>query len=362
MHILVTSATTFIFCLSGIGIVHAESYDGVATHFQAIGSPYGACGVPESVLATDATDSALKGRSDLNYVALNVFDAPGNYGSPADFGGRPLTGDNLKYLGMYANGANCGRWVRIELGDECNGTNDGAPNEEFCRGGTGWYSDERNGAVLYAVVTDQCTDNNAWCRDSKYHLDIHTPALNDFEKDGVRIAPLANGSSSENWVATGFNNRKISWSFTRAPLYQGDIHIFFSQASKAYYMRILITNLPNGIHRVEQSTGTDGSGNDIWQAATMEGDMGQMWILPKSDAFTGIRIRVYDASDSLVAGGRIYEFDYPAACGTECTAAATGVEYKAIGGTDETSKIETRKRIQIRAEYALFFVLLGRRR
>lgn len=362
MKVLAISAAAFTVSLSSFTFVHAESFEGVATHFQAIGSPYGACGVPESVLAADAADSAIKGRSDLNYVALNVFDAPGNYGSPADFGGRPLTGDNLKYLGMYANGANCGRWIRIELGDDCNGTNDGAQGKEFCRGGTGWYSDDRNGAILYAVVTDQCTDNNAWCRDSKYHLDIHTPALNDFKKDGASFTSLAEESTPGNWVAPNFNNRKISWNFVRAPLYQGDIHIFFSQASKSYYMRLIITNLPNGIHRIEQSTGTDASGNDIWQTATMEGDMGQLWILPKSDSFKGIRIRVYDADDSLVAGGRIYEFDYPSSCGSECTAPATEVEYKAIGGKNETSRIPQRKRITFRTGVSKFFDLLGRRR
>ena len=195
-------------------------------------------------------------------------------------------------------------------------------NESFCRNGSGWASDALNGASLDVIAFDQCTDGNAWCRDAKYHLDLHTPNLTAFQLDG-KVVPLATPNSTPVTIATSytvnskvFNNRKISWNFETAPNYQGEPRFYFSVDSKPYYMRILVTHLPNGIHGVEQYV------NGTWKAATMQSDMGQMWILPDAGATT-FKLRLTDADDKLVMDGRTWTIHYPAACNSNCSGAAT---------------------------------------
>jgi len=298
------------------------SFEGMSTHFDGVGYPYGACGVPDSTAWAEAAVDTPSGQGNpFLYVALNVFDTPGNYGSPANFGNRPLVGADTVYLGMYDNGRNCGWWIKVQLGDFCNGTNDGAENEPFCRGGTGWAPDSLNGAALDVLVFDQCTDGNAWCRDSKYHLDLHTPILTHFQLDGKTVAlatpaslPITQTTFYD--VGTSFNNREVLWDFEPAPNYQGEPRFYFSVGSKNYYMRVIVTHLPDGIHGVDQWTGGQ------WVAATMEGDAGQQWILPDANTTT-FKLRLWDAADQLVMQGRTWTMDYPAACDSSCTAAAT---------------------------------------
>jgi len=301
------------------------SFEGMSTHFDGVGYPYGACGVPDSTAWNEAAVDTPSGQGNpFLYVALNVFDTPGNYGSPTVFGNRPLVGADTVYLGMYDNGRNCGRWIMVQLGDFCNGTNDGAENQPFCRGGTGWAQDSLNGASLDVLVFDQCTDGNAWCRDSKYHLDLHTPILAHFQLDGKTVAlatpanlPIVQTTFYD--VGTSFNNREVLWDFETAPNYQGEPRFYFSVDSKAYYMRLIVTHLPNGIHGVDQWTGGQ------WVSATMQSDAGQQWILPDASV-TSFKLRLWDAADQLVMQGRTWTLDYPAACGTSCTAAATPAE------------------------------------
>src|SRR5690349_24619090 len=68
---------------------------GNATYFDALGSPYGGCGLPQAQLDTQ------------NFVALNVYNTPGDYG----FYPRPLAGADLAKMGLWNNGLNCGRWI-----------------------------------------------------------------------------------------------------------------------------------------------------------------------------------------------------------------------------------------------------------
>ena len=298
------------------------SYEGYATDFDAVGYPYGACGVPDSVAWSEGVADTPSGQGNpFHYVALNVFDDSGNYSSASTFGNRPLTGADTAFLGMYRNGRNCGRWIRVRLGDYCTGTNDGAVGKTFCRGGNGWVSDSLDGAWLDAIVLDQCTDNNAWCRDAKYHLDLHTPDLAAFQLGGKLVA-LATANDTPATISTSytvkdgvFNNRKISWDFETAPNYRGEPRFYFSVDSKDWYMRIIVTHLPDGIHAVEQYTG------GAWKPATMQGDMGQLWILP-DPSVTTFKLRLRDVDDSLVMAGRTWTVDYPAACGKSCTGAA----------------------------------------
>ncbi|MCK2221987.1 cellulose binding domain-containing protein [Actinomadura sp. ATCC 31491] len=269
---------------------------GNATYFDALGSPYGGCGLPQANL--DAPD----------FVALNVYATPGDYA----FYPRPLTGADLSKAGLWNNGLNCGRYVQVEIGDYCTGTNDGAQNQAFCRGGS-WVADAYDGARLTMIVADSCGDSNAWCRDDPYHLDLSKDSLNRFVKNGAPVGDLYPG----HW-----NNRHVTWSFVPAPDYRGDIAIGFLQGAQVWWPAIAVSHLANGIHGVEYFA--DGA----WHAARMNGDMGQSYVIggitQGSDRF---QIRVRDASDALINDGRVYSFGLPAGCGTRCGAAYTKADY-----------------------------------
>ena len=76
-----------------------------------------------------------------------------------------------------------------------------------------------------------------------------------------------------------------------------------------------MSHLANGIHGVEYLA--DGA----WQPAQMNGDMGQSYVIGGTTAGgTDFQIRVRDASDTLINGGRVYRFSLPAACATQCSA------------------------------------------
>lgn len=297
----------------------AQWQEGVGTHFQALGQPYGGCGVPDAILTQEGASA---------YVALNAFHSPGDYRSAGSFGKRPLQGQDTVWRGAYEDGRNCGRWIEIELGDDCLVPNGGAKGETVCGNETGWVSDDRNGAVLYAVVADECTDDNVWCRDVAGHLDIHTPALNEFRMpNGDGIAPYAFLQDGQ-WVTSDWNNRKLRWRFVEAPQKGQDVQIFYTEGSQDYWQRILITRLPNGIHGVEQKVG------DEWIPATMGAAMGQMWILPRPDLPEPHWIRIRDVQDSLIFGGRLYAIRRPAECGETCSDAAHPALVEAMGGID----------------------------
>ncbi len=275
---------------------------GNATWFDALGSPYGGCGLPQANLDSQ------------NFVALNVYNTPGDY----SFYPRPLTGDNLSKMGMWDNGHNCGRFVQVTISDYCTGTNDGAPSQAFCRGGA-YVADAYNGGTLTMVVADSCGDSNAWCRDDPYHLDLAKGSLNSFVKNGTTLTDL----SPNHW-----NNRHVSWTFVPAPNYSGDINIGFIQGAQRWWPAISVSHLANGIHSVEYSTG------GAWVTAQMNGDMGQSFIVGGLVAGgSDFQIRVRDANDQLINGGRAYSFSLPASCGSNCSAAYTGVSYTTSGGS-----------------------------
>ncbi len=289
----------FIFLCLLASLSKAQVNSGYATNYTELGSPYGGCGVPQDLLETQ------------NFVALNVYNSPGNYTAF----GHPVTGSNLKYLGEFDNGLNCGRWVKVTIGANCQGTNDGAQNQAFCRGaGAKWVDDNYSGATLYMIVADACPDANAWCRDSPYHLDMVQSSLNLFEKNGKAVGDM---------YPKSWNNREITWEYVEAPDYSGDINLYFLKGSQRYYAAIMINNLPNGIHGVEQKVGNQ------WVKATMNSDLGQSYILPTPDV-TSYTIRIYDADDQLLNQGRQYVFSLPTACGGNCTPAATATSYQTI--------------------------------
>jgi hypothetical protein len=267
---------------------------GNSTYFDGLGSPYGGCGLPQSELESQ------------DFVALNVYDTPGDYA----FYPRPVT-DSSK-IGIWDNGRNCGRWVRVRVSDFCTGVNDGAPGQPFCRNGS-WVSDAYNDAVLTMLVADSCGDSNAWCRDDPYHLDLAKASLNRFVKNGTPVGDL---------YPDHFNNRHIQWSFVPAPDYSGDIQIGFLQGAQQWWPAISVSRLPNGIHGVEYfATGA-------WQQAQMNSDMGQSYIIGgTTTGGTQFQIRVRDASDALLSDGQVYNFSLPASCSAQCGQAYTRVSY-----------------------------------
>jgi hypothetical protein len=283
----------------------ALTVTGNATWFTSLGQPYGGCGLPQANLDSQ------------NFVALNVFNTPGDYSNYP----RPIPADQASKIGMWNNGLNCGRYVQVTISDYCTGINDGAPNQPFCRNGS-FVPDAYNGATLTMIVADSCGDANAWCRDDPNHLDLAQASLNTFQLNG---APVGN-MYPDHW-----NNRHITWQFVPAPNYTGDIKIGFLQGAQAFWPAIAISHLPNGIHGVEYLA------NGVWQSAQMDSDMGEAYIVGGTVAGgSQFQIRVRDASDALLNGGRVYSFSLPASCGTSCGPAYTEVPYTTSTGTSSS--------------------------
>ncbi|MDI1464437.1 cellulose binding domain-containing protein [Catellatospora sp. KI3] len=272
---------------------------GNTTWFDALGAPYGGCGLPQADL--DSQD----------FIALNVFNTPGDYA----YSTRPVPAGTK--VGAWDNGRNCGRWVQVTVGDYCTGINDGAPGQAFCRNGS-YVADGYNGGVLNMLVADSCGDANAWCRDDPYHIDLAKASLNRFVKNGAPLADL---------YPNHFNNRHMTWQFIPAPNYSGDIEIGFMRGAQSWWGAIAVNHLANGIHGVEYFA------NGAWQAASMNSDMGQSYITaPVTSGGTQFQIRVRDANDVLINNGRVYTFSLPASCGSSCPGAYTEVAYTTSGG------------------------------
>jgi hypothetical protein len=275
-----------------------ETYTGNSTWFSALGTPYGGCGVPQQYLDTQ------------NFVALNVQNDPANY---TLFLSRPISSTYASEIGLWDNGANCGRWVHVTIGDFCEGMNDGMQDAAFCRGGVGWVADQFTGAELDLVVADSCQDGNAWCRDDPYHLDQAEAALNQYVLNGTVVGDMN---------PTYWNNRQIHWNFELPPSYTGDINIGMLSNSNPAWTAISVTHLPNGIHGVQYLL------NGVWTTAVMDGDMGEDFLIsPTVAGGSQYEIQVFDITNTLINSGRIYTFTYPASCGTLCVAAFTPVTY-----------------------------------
>lgn len=273
-------------------------YLGNATWFSNLGSPYGGCGITQSALDTP------------HFVALNVQNSPGDY---TTFLTRPISSQYASKIGLWNNGLNCGRWVRVTISDYCTGGNDGAINQPFCHGGT-WIQDAYNGATLDMIIADSCHDPNAWCRDDPYHVDLAEASLNQFVKNGAMVGDM----NPAHW-----GNRHVNWHFIPAPNYTGDIKIAFIQGGQVWWPAIVVNHLANGIHGVESLV------NGVWTKSTMNGDMGQSYIIaPTTSGGSSYQIRVYDVNDQLINGGRIYNFTFPSAtCGSQCSGAYNEVTY-----------------------------------
>ncbi|WP_103354521.1 cellulose binding domain-containing protein [Amycolatopsis sp. CA-128772] len=289
------------------GAAPATPVTGNATHFDALGAPYGGCGLPQEML--DSPD----------FVALNVYRTPGDY----SFYPRPIPPAQAAKIGLWDNGRNCGRFVQVTIGGYCTGVNDGAPGQPFCRNGS-WVTDGYAGAQLTMVVADSCGDANAWCRDDPGHLDLSTASLNRFVKNGASVGDM----NPAHW-----NNRQVSWSYVPAPGYTGDLNLGFLQGAQRYWTAIAVSHLPNGVHGVE-FLGADGT----WQQAQPDSDLGQAFVIgPTATAGTAYAIRVRDSSDALVNDGRVYRFTLPDQCLSGCSPAYTAISYTTGSGTPTTT-------------------------
>jgi Cellulose binding domain len=277
---------------------------GYATWFTGLGSPYGGCGLPQADLDSQ------------NFLALNVQNSPGDYSNLP----RPIPAADASEIGMFDNGLNCDRWVQVTIGDNCIGTNAGAPGTAFCTPGT-LDADQFNGATLDMVVADSCDDGNAWCKDNPYHVDLAQASLNQFELNGQPVGDMYPNS---------WNNRQVTWQFIPAPNYTGNISIGAIQGAQTYWPAIAISHLPNGIHGVNYFA------NGSWVAATMDSDQGDDYIIgPTTGAGTPgtqYEIQVVDSSGNLVNNGEVYNFTLPSGCTNGCSPAYTPITYTTSTG------------------------------
>jgi hypothetical protein len=256
-----------------------SEFIGTATHFGAVAPDGGGCGTPPELMLEES-----KGR----FVALNVQDTPGDYRNDPT-GRKPRPNSTGHGLGMFQNGRNCGRWIKVTLDDVCSGMSDGTAGKPLCQNGQ-YQPDPWNGASQYFLVSDSCQDDNAWCRDDRYHVDLATAGLQTFVKDGRTIS------------FTEWKNRKVRWSFVKAPDYKGDLRIVFVKDSfisltGGSWVAIVVTHLPNGLSRVEAKN--VGSRNDF-VPLRMVSDNGQKFegLPAESDEWL---LRFYDYDGSLIS-------------------------------------------------------------
>jgi len=143
---------------------------------------------------------------------------------------------------------------------------------------------------------------------------------------------VKNGAPLSDLYPNHWNNRHVDWSFIPAPSYSGDIQIGFLSGAQRWWPAIAVSRLPNGIHGVEYYA--DGA----WKPAQLNGDMGQSYVIGgTTSGGTQFRIRVRDASDALLFGGREYSFALPDACSAQCGTAYTRVTYTTGGASPSAS-------------------------
>lgn len=272
-------------------------FEGFGTDFEAFGKPYGGCGVPEKLLYDDQ-------QKKLPYIALNVQNTPIEAGIIP----RPIR-DSSK-VGLWDNGQNCGRWIKITVGNDCRDATQLAHEGKICVRQDGSHGesnydtvDDLNGKVLYGVIADSCQDPNYWCRDSEGHVDISTHELTDMLQEW--------GKDRRSW-----NNRQVTWNFIDSPPAKfqiGEPKFAWSVNAKPVWPALVVYNLKNGLSRVEYKK--DG----VWTPAQMNSDMGQLWILGVASGEVeslSYDIRIYDVRDNLIG---TYSVTLPASCSDGCS-------------------------------------------
>ncbi|CDW89420.1 UNKNOWN [Stylonychia lemnae] len=250
---------TLLLTLSFIGFVVCKE-QAYATHFDDMDSPYGGCGLPSSLVTFP------------HYLALNVQNTPGDY---ENYLHRPIYEEGK--VGAFNNGHNCGRFITVTLGKKCKIQRTTTPESLFCDE-EDLEDDEYTGAHQMYQVADACQDGHKWCRDDKNHVDLQFNSLKNFYKFPRKI------DVTKKW---GTENRQVTWEYTQGPLTL--MEIYFAQNANPLLPLIIISQISNGIDRVQQRI------NGQWVDATMNGDMGQQWILHTTKDNT-YQIKVIDVN------------------------------------------------------------------
>lgn len=147
---------------------------------------------------------------------------------------RQKTTEDLKYpisddkVGIYNNGKNCGRWVKVTLGNQCEEKNWGSGCKEE-------YKDEYSGKSFYAMVVDSCNANEAFCGTDPNALSVSADALKQVG-DGV-VNP--------------WNNREVKWEFVDNPN-SGPVQFYFGAGANIWWMPFYAVNLPRGISKIQR--------------------------------------------------------------------------------------------------------------
>jgi len=108
-------------------------------------------------------------------------------------------------------------------------------------------------------VADSCQDQNKWCRDDTYHLDLREYSVDNF------ISPTTGKAVSG--LKNKWNNREITWQYVSSPK-GNSMKFYFMKDAFKWWPAILITGMSNGISKVTRSMGS------TWTEAYRYSDMG----------------------------------------------------------------------------------------
>ena len=285
-----------------------ELIEGFGTYFDGFGIPYGGCGVPQDFYSDD------NGKA-IPFIALNTQ----NTQLKAEGLSPPIIGEKQ---GLFADGKNCGRWIRFWPKENCKHGVQEAEDGKICIDpsalegakqaarddgqfedtayldylqpsdyGVGRYvedSETRTPGVdkpLYGIIADSCQDPNYWCRLDPGHIDIATFYLQDFIDRGL------------------WNNRKVAWEFIDGvpeEFQMGDLKFAWGEkAELGKYLPLIVYHTPRGIGKVVIED----------KVLPMNGRLGQQFSLPyELTNQTQFEVEVYDVDDALYGK---YKLEFP---------------------------------------------------
>lgn len=241
-------------------------FAGFGTFFHGMGHPFGGCGVPP--------------------------------GKAHDDNGKPLPYIALNTNSHWHNGANCGRWVEITLGQNCE--MGGNTQWSVCNNGH-MEDDHYTGQTIYGYVMDSCGDHNFWCQNDADHLDISEQYLNSM---GLR-----QGSTM---AARMLHWKWISWVPHGYSMHEPEFMIMEGSRSIGYefWVSVIIRNVRNGIGKVEQKMPWG------WQQVNQLSNLGNTYEMVNPDPGNGnawtssIGIRVWGKDNDFYGA---WEISFP--CG-----------------------------------------------
>lgn len=285
----------------------SDLIEGFGTYFDGFGIPYGGCGVPQDFYYDDND-------KPIPFIALNTQ----NTALRAEGLPPPIVSEKQ---GLFADGKNCGRWIRFWPKENCKHgvqeAEDGkicidpdaiedakqaAEDDQFAKGAYLEYllpeqygehryrideqtSEPSVDKPLYGIIADSCQDPNYWCRLDPGHIDIATFYLQDFIDAGL------------------WNNRKVSWQFIDGVPEQYQMSdLKFAWGEKAElgkYLPLIVYHTPRGVGKVV----IEG------RVIPMNGRLGQQFSLPyELTRQTEFDVEVYDVAGVLYG---VYHLEFP---------------------------------------------------